>query len=209
MRHKADFLAAGGKTGKLHNEAPCFLLLCPVSSGRGVGWTRFSGWRGGRTAGAVFGDARRSFAAAVRPAARENDPPAISGGRTQKTVRTAAENAGHRARKRARRFGVRGPWQRFALFGGVSLARAGKVWYSKTNDDRARMKPARAALQARRRQGGQPPRRKEGIRMAHKHREETEIVWSDRKHILWFPWTFEVYRIGDGRIYTRKGLVIS
>ena len=122
-------------------------------------------------------------------------------------MRTTAGNAGHRARKRARRFGVRGTRRRFALFGGVSLARAGKVWYSKTNDDRARMKPARAALQARRRKGGQPPRRKEGIRMAHKHREETEIVWSDRKHILWFPWTFEVYRIGDGRIYTRKGLV--
>ena len=35
----------------------------------------------------------------------------------------------------------------------------------------------------------------------------SSILWKDRKHILWFPWTFEVYRIGDGRIYTRKGLV--
>lgn len=42
--------------------------------------------------------------------------------------------------------------------------------------------------------------------MAHKQRDREDIIWSDRKHFLWFPWTFEVYRIGDGRIYTRKGL---
>lgn len=37
--------------------------------------------------------------------------------------------------------------------------------------------------------------------------EQSELVWSDRKHFLWFPWTFECYRIADGRIYTRRGLI--
>ena len=26
-------------------------------------------------------------------------------------------------------------------------------------------------------------------------RPEEEVIWSDRKHFLWFPWTFEIYRI--------------
>ena len=38
-------------------------------------------------------------------------------------------------------------------------------------------------------------------------RPEEEVIWSDRKHFLWFPWTFEIYRIANGRIYCRTGLV--
>lgn len=36
---------------------------------------------------------------------------------------------------------------------------------------------------------------------------EEEVIWSDRKHFLWFPWTFEIYRIANGRIYCRTGLI--
>ena len=42
--------------------------------------------------------------------------------------------------------------------------------------------------------------------MASKHEARAEVLWTDRKHFLWFPWSFEVYRISDGRIYCRKGL---
>ena len=38
-------------------------------------------------------------------------------------------------------------------------------------------------------------------------RLEEEVIWSDRKHFLWFPWTFEIYRIANGRIYCRTGLI--
>ena len=38
-------------------------------------------------------------------------------------------------------------------------------------------------------------------------RPEEEVIWSDRKHFLWFPWTFEIYRIANGRIYTQSGLI--
>ena len=34
-----------------------------------------------------------------------------------------------------------------------------------------------------------------------------ETLWTDRRHILWFPWTFDVYRIANGRIYCRKGIL--
>lgn len=34
-----------------------------------------------------------------------------------------------------------------------------------------------------------------------------ETVWRDRRHILWFPWTFDTYHIANGRIYTSKGLI--
>ncbi|WP_294496921.1 PH domain-containing protein [uncultured Gemmiger sp.] len=36
---------------------------------------------------------------------------------------------------------------------------------------------------------------------------DNETIWKDRKHFLWFPWSFEVYRIANGRIYTRTGLL--
>ena len=42
--------------------------------------------------------------------------------------------------------------------------------------------------------------------MANPHTDEQETLWTDRRHILWFPWTFDVYRVANGRIYCRKGL---
>ena len=33
------------------------------------------------------------------------------------------------------------------------------------------------------------------------------ILWKDRKHILWFPFTFEKYCVANGRIYCNHGLV--
>ena len=32
------------------------------------------------------------------------------------------------------------------------------------------------------------------------------VVWKDRRHIAWFPITFDKYRIENGRLYTSKGL---
>lgn len=32
-------------------------------------------------------------------------------------------------------------------------------------------------------------------------------VWEDKRHILWFPITFDHYRIANGRIYCRHGFV--
>ena len=35
----------------------------------------------------------------------------------------------------------------------------------------------------------------------------SSILWKDRKHILWFPFTFEKYRVANGRIYCHHGLI--
>ena len=32
-------------------------------------------------------------------------------------------------------------------------------------------------------------------------------LWHDRKHFLWFPFSFETYRIANGRIYCRHGFL--
>ena len=32
-------------------------------------------------------------------------------------------------------------------------------------------------------------------------------LWKDRRHILWFPITFDKYRIANGRIYCQHGLI--
>ncbi|HIX17352.1 MAG TPA: PH domain-containing protein [Candidatus Gemmiger faecavium] len=45
--------------------------------------------------------------------------------------------------------------------------------------------------------------------MEQKQNQATENLWKDRRHILWFPWTFDVYRIANGRIYTQSGLLSS
>ncbi len=37
-------------------------------------------------------------------------------------------------------------------------------------------------------------------------KEHTEI-WKDRRHILWFPITFDKYWISDGRLYCRHGFI--
>lgn len=34
-----------------------------------------------------------------------------------------------------------------------------------------------------------------------------KALWSDRKHILWFPISFTKYRIANGRIYCTHGLL--
>ena len=33
-----------------------------------------------------------------------------------------------------------------------------------------------------------------------------QVVWQDRRHIMWFPITFDKYRIENDRLYTSKGL---
>ena len=44
--------------------------------------------------------------------------------------------------------------------------------------------------------------------MGEENRQETEqntgLVWKDRKHWMWFPFSFTKYRIEDGRLYERK-----
>lgn len=35
---------------------------------------------------------------------------------------------------------------------------------------------------------------------------DEKILWSDRKHYLWFPFSFTKYWIKEGRLYTQKGL---
>ena len=37
--------------------------------------------------------------------------------------------------------------------------------------------------------------------------ENTNILWSDRKHHLWFPISFTSYYIGDDRLMIKKGLL--
>lgn len=34
----------------------------------------------------------------------------------------------------------------------------------------------------------------------------SEILWKDRKHVLWFPFTFTKYEMRDDRLFIEKGL---
>lgn len=34
-----------------------------------------------------------------------------------------------------------------------------------------------------------------------------EYLWQDRRHILWFPWTFDKYAIANGKLYKETGLL--
>lgn len=34
-----------------------------------------------------------------------------------------------------------------------------------------------------------------------------EIKWADRKHWMWFPWTFTKYKIQNERLYVQRGLL--
>ena len=36
-------------------------------------------------------------------------------------------------------------------------------------------------------------------------RDPNQIMWKDRKHWMWFPWTFTVYSIKNERLYLKKG----
>ena len=38
---------------------------------------------------------------------------------------------------------------------------------------------------------------------------ESNIIWQDRKHHLWFPISFTKYSVGDGRLYINSGLLSS
>ena len=35
---------------------------------------------------------------------------------------------------------------------------------------------------------------------------KTDCPWKDRRHILWFPITFDKYRVENGRLYCQHGL---
>lgn len=34
---------------------------------------------------------------------------------------------------------------------------------------------------------------------------KNEVKWRDRKHWMWFPWSFTKYEIRNGRLYVQKG----
>lgn len=38
-------------------------------------------------------------------------------------------------------------------------------------------------------------------------KENDKAVWEDRRHILWFPFTFDKYRIANGRLYCTHGFL--
>ncbi len=35
--------------------------------------------------------------------------------------------------------------------------------------------------------------------------DRNEVKWRDRKHWLWFPWTFTKYEVRNGRLYIQQG----
>lgn len=35
---------------------------------------------------------------------------------------------------------------------------------------------------------------------------EGKVEWSDRKHFMWFPWSFTKYRLTDKKLYVESGL---
>lgn len=39
-----------------------------------------------------------------------------------------------------------------------------------------------------------------------KHLDDN-TAWTDRKHFMWFPWTFTKYELKNDRIYTQRGLL--
>lgn len=40
---------------------------------------------------------------------------------------------------------------------------------------------------------------------AGKATEKNPVVWSDRKHFMWFPFSFTVYELKKDRLYEKKG----
>lgn len=38
-----------------------------------------------------------------------------------------------------------------------------------------------------------------------KEREKSTVVWRDRKHFMWFPFSFTVYELTKERLYEQKG----
>lgn len=43
--------------------------------------------------------------------------------------------------------------------------------------------------------------------MAEQTNSTTQVSWKDRKHILWFPWTFTKYYIVNDRLTIEKGFL--
>lgn len=41
---------------------------------------------------------------------------------------------------------------------------------------------------------------------AEERETETGLVWKDRKHWMWFPFSFTTYRVENGRLYHKSGL---
>lgn len=37
--------------------------------------------------------------------------------------------------------------------------------------------------------------------------QKTGLIWKDRKHWMWFPFSFTTYRIQNGRLYHKTGLI--
>lgn len=37
--------------------------------------------------------------------------------------------------------------------------------------------------------------------------ENNKILWQDRKHFMWFPWTFTKYYVEDDRLMIQSGLL--
>lgn len=46
-------------------------------------------------------------------------------------------------------------------------------------------------------------------RMNQTEYQQNEIVWQDRKHVMWFPIGFEKYTVKNGRIYINRGLLTT
>ncbi len=40
-------------------------------------------------------------------------------------------------------------------------------------------------------------------------RDPNEVKWKDRKHWLWFPWSFTKYEVRNGRLYVQSGFFTS
>ena len=36
---------------------------------------------------------------------------------------------------------------------------------------------------------------------------KSEVKWRDRKHFMWFPWSFTKYEVRNGRLYVESGLL--
>ena len=47
------------------------------------------------------------------------------------------------------------------------------------------------------------------VRDAGTRRKKDEIIWSDRKHHMWFPLSFTKYYITNERLYSRSGFISS
>lgn len=49
--------------------------------------------------------------------------------------------------------------------------------------------------------------------MQDERREESQrrmgLVWKDRKHWMWFPFSFTKYRVENDRLYVKEGLLRS